>query len=621
MVRIIIAIIFSLTSVVVFAEPVLNSATLPNARVVPLAGTATIFMTTINTGDMDATNCTVIPSAEIGFQDITNMDTNWALTDAAGMVVGNQNDPFGIVAGGSAQLVLGISRSAAAGGFDTIFNPIFHVECDGGFGSTGWPAVNGARIRFSDMAPDIIPIIQTLTADGIANFDPDNRLAGVSVAAINNTAIINGTGEEEIGVGGAFMGFRDAGQFGFFACETDATGACTSEMSTCSPNRFNPCFTTMIGATPKTFSFFPILPTGLGAPFLPELYRFSTSFHDSFGTNNAMTSVALDSSAPTHSLNRPAGGYEFVARNKNDLGARTLRTGHLAIGDLDAFGVFFRTIDRGAFISVVQQFFLAEGGFSVVGEETCSQSEPCQSELQGNLTCTFYDTGAGTSSDGAINDCNCTIQSKEGGTCSIPDAQGEQIDGEPDLFDVLELASLRLGRDESFRVSTDDFNTKNWLSVSSNGGTFDQAVVTNSDGQEEFTLENCTISLNSVDLANSSKVYGAFFNISNCADDSRLKALEGTAKKAFIVVTRQFDGSCIYQFFIPFDRNDPDTATFSFFVKTDIPPVLRPIAPNSHRQFKSKRQQIAQQLANSHSKPVYWYINGKDILAASPDRH
>jgi len=603
------------------ANPILNSATLPNGRVVPVDDTATIFMTTINTGDMDATNCLVIPSAQIGSPDISRIDVIWTLTDAAGDVIGNQNDPFAITAGGAAQLVLGINRNATARSFDTFFTPIFRVQCDGGFGSTGWPAVNGAQIRFSDTVPDIIPIIQTPTANGTANFDDSSRLAVVAVAAVNNTAIINGTGEVEVGIGARFEGFtRPAGQLDFFACETDSTGACVSEISTCVPSRFHqPCFNAMIGDTPKTFSFFPILPDDQGAPFLPQAYRFETTFHGDNAVVNASTSVAVDSSAPFHNGARPGGPYALLFRNTDDLGARTLRGGKMVVAEDDAGGILYRSIDVGAFIRIVEQHWIAEGSFTEVGGgNSCSEGNMCQSEMVAEMTCTFYDTGAGASSDSAINDCSFTIQPEEGGTGTMPDAVGEQITGEPDLFDALEEGQLLIASDLSSRIATDEFGKKEWLSASIDGFNFTETVVTGQNGSPEFRLENCTINLD-FSAIHYGSISGSFFNITNCDNDSRIKTLEGPSKFAHLYVTRNADGSCVYQFVMPLDRDNPDAGSFTFFIQTDVPSADEtPLRSMSAAKTSNDRMNMAKETAEQHNKSVYWFINGKNVLAAKP---
>jgi hypothetical protein len=596
-----------------WADPVLNSAILPNARVVPVGETATIFMTTLNSGDMDATNCQVVVSSTIGFGlDPSTVDFSWVLTDATGGLIGNVNDPFTIPADGLAQLVLGIDT---AGG-----QLIFHVECDGGFGSLGWPAVNGASITFSNLKPDIIPIIQTLSGDGIANFDPVNGLAGVSVAAINNTAIINGTGEEPIGIGGAFVGFSKAGQFDFFACETDSTGACIGDINTCPSSQFTPCFTAMIGATPKTFSFFPILPPGQGAPFLPQLYRFAPSFHDSFGNNNATTSVALDSAPPGHLAGAPVGTYEVRMRNTNDLGARTLRQGRIVIGDNSLFGTLFRAIDRGIFISVVQQHFDGTGNWTEVGGgNTCSDTQPtCTTEMTAAMHWIFYDTGAGAESDGAVTDGQCTIQPAEGGSCTIPDMPGEQVAGEPDLFDALEESTVLFGGDLSSLITLSHFLAKPLLSTANENFVFDTTIETGV-GFVSFKLDGCQFDNITPNFdIEQNVVTGANLTIGACDPGSPLEPLKNqTVTARFFLNDTAPDGSCTYRLVVILDPGNPNSKTYTFFIKT-APPLTGADTFEQASATPSRKEQ-AQTLANLHHKPVYWHINGKDVLVATPE--
>jgi len=351
-----------LFSATTLANPVLNSATLPNARVVPLTDTATIFMTTSNTGDMDATNCSVVASQEVGAADISAIDVNWAVSDA-GAIIGAQNDLFTVPMGGFTQLIISVAKNASAGPFDNLFNPLFRVECDDDAGSPAWPAVNGAQIFFSDTRQDIIPIVTTPTNDLIANFDADNRLAVISAAAINNTAIANNTGEVETGVGANYLGFQGGGQFDYFACETDLTGSCITEITQCSPERNTACFTTMLGQTPKTFAFFPILPEQRGAFFSPNTYRFAATFFDENGSRIASSSVALNSPAEASAPGSPVGQYELIQRNTTDNAATSLRGGQLLVTENFIIGTFFRAVDLGAFILAFSQEFVGSVDF------------------------------------------------------------------------------------------------------------------------------------------------------------------------------------------------------------------------------------------------------------------
>jgi len=621
MLRFILGFVLVFVTLPALADPVLNSAILPNERVVPKEDIATIFMTTTNSGDMDAANCQVVSSNTIGNPDISKFDVTWALTDASGTVVGNQNDPFSILAGGAAQLVLGIARGASAGNFDNESRPVFHVECDGGFGSPGWPAVNGARIQFRDNVPDIIPIVQTLSADGIANFDDGNRLAVVSVAAVNNSAIKNATGEEEVGIGGQYRGFSKAGNFDFFACETDATGMCLGEINTCSPSTFQSCFTAMIGAVPKTFSFFPILPPGQGAPFFPQVYRFAPSFHEVSGSTLATSSVALNSANPMHNGNTVFGQHDFVIRNTNDLGARTLRSGIMQFGANFVSGILFRTIDQGFFISVVFQQFEGTGTFGEAdGGSDCSPTTLCNEPMTAAVDWVFYDTGAGSESDGTITTGTCTINPEKGGTCSFPDAPGEQVVGEPDFFDALEAGSLVAGNDFSGLVTKSHFFSKKMVSVANENFVFDTPIVMVPVPGEldavTFKLDGCQFNnFEIIENLFSNKVTQASIVLGGCDSGSPLEPLSND-----LVITNMFlerkesDGSCIYRIIVVLDRGNPNSKTYTFFIKTEAPAGEAPLQ-SAQTDSLHKR---AQTLANTEGKPVYWWINGKNVLAAKP---
>ena len=363
------------------AGPVLNSAVLPNARTVAAGDTATVLMTTINSGDADAFNCTVVASNTVSDPSVAPLVVEWARIDSSGALIGNQNDPFGIPAGSNGvNLVLGIRDTDPNHNFGQPYMPVFHVQCAGGVGSLGWPAVNGASLLFSTTGSekDILPIIQTLSKDGIANFEQANGLAVVSVAAVSNSAIKNGTGPVPFKVRGkylGFTGFTGAGQFDFFACETDpANGACTSAIVTCSPG--DNCLDTMIGATPTTYAFFVILPAGKGALFAPNLYRFAIEFAATGTAEQASTSVALNSAAPNSGAGRPVGQHELRLRNTADFDAKTLRTAIMTINDgsdpdsPSVRGYLDRVIPQNTLILLLSQYFESGSATTFTTQDT-----------------------------------------------------------------------------------------------------------------------------------------------------------------------------------------------------------------------------------------------------------
>ena len=637
--------LFALSAGAALAGPVLNSAVLPNARVVPLADTATIFMTTLNTGDMDATNCVVVKTNQISFSSVSEIDMNWALTGPGGALVGNQNDPFTIAAGGQADLVLGFARNATAGQFGTDFTVIVHVECDGGFGSTGRPAVNGARIRFSDTLADVIPIVQTFTADGIANFDDTNRLAVLSVAAINNSAV--GGAEADIDVNGDYLGFTQGGQFDFFVCETDpATGVCLGAPVTCAPDA--QCLTTKLGATPRTFAFFIILPAGKGALFAPAVYRFAATFSDQqSGALVASTSVALNSSIPViANPPRPNGQYEMIIRNTDDRGARTVRPGVLNISDRFISGRISRFIDQGSFIQLVEQYFREPGAPAVfnpaAAPEQPQKGGPARPEssdgfIIGDVLSILYNEGVATPSATAEYVFGLELSRAIGGTMASQDVAGQEQFPDPvdsDLLDMLDATKATFIQDATPRLPIESLGIASHFTVSETGDPFDPRFTiplkpTLSDDVvgSSFTTKGCTFKIMDAGTANdgnTSLVTHLALVLVGCDSTGVDDSIIDTESYANVETKKR--GTSLDPFtqmvmsFVFGDKTDPNAVVFTILMKYKPPaaPGDAPQTAAAAAPTKSRRQQIAQEIADERGKPVFWRVGGKDVLIATP---
>ena len=575
----------------VSAEPVLNSATLPNARVVPENETATIFMTTSNTGDMDATNCSVVTSQEIGGADISSIDVSWALADG-GVITGGQNEVFTIPSGGFAQLVLGVARNASAGPFDSLFNPLFRVQCDAGAESPAWPAVNGAQISFSDSRQDIIPIVTTPSNDLIANFDADSRLAVISAAAINNTAIANNTGEVEVGVGANYLGFRDAGHFDFLACETDANGVCVTEIATCSPGPNDPCFTTMLGQTPKTFAFFPILPEGQGALFSPNAYRFAVTFFNEFNSRIASSSVALNSPPEASPPGSVIGQYELLQRNTGENAATSLRRGRLNITENFILGSFFRAVDLGAFILGFSQEFVADIG--------ADPEEGAFFQLERLIN--LVDHFQADMSDAIVGaDLVLNIRPNIGGTFTYqPPAVPQPVDPVEDLLPQspiegvmswVNLANEIEAFKESEALTTFD------LSGSST------AVEFTADEAFEIVRDGCVISVGRVPAMVTIPV----MRIVSCdSPDNPLNAFVGQEAIGVVFFETANNGQIRGTFAAVFQDEDPALSRsflIDFFFNEE---AANPNVPSTLPRQSSDQLQWAEFIGNGAGKPVYW---------------
>lgn len=612
--------------------PVLNAALLPNMRTVPVDATATFFMTVLNSGDADASNCQVVRTSLVGGYDAAPFDMEWALTDAGGGLVGNQNDPFSVVAGGSAKLVIGIKRGAAAGQYDNNYAPNFHVECDGNASSLAWPAVNGVTVNFSDTQTDIIPVLVTGSGDGIAKIDGFSRLGVVSVAAINNTALaaVASTsakplaGEVTVGVGAYNAGYSDMKQMQYFACETDNTGACVSGLHLCTVDQYSACFQSDIGDTPKTFSFFPYLEEGRGEPFQPNLNRFAVGFFNEYNTVIAASSAALDSDPTMHIGGAPAGQYELNLRNTDDPGARTLRSGRLNIGDTGGFGEFYRNVDLGAYILIVPQYFSYAGDWSEAGGgNTCSENDRCEEAMWSGISMTYYWDYGGATPNGAQTTGDATVQPEAGGTITLPDAPGEQIAGEPDLFDALQAGLLHARSDLNSTLREEAFNDLVWENASTDGYNFDTPPddVPGYPGFFSYSIAGCTVSPSAKITSGREKVVtGSVLRITECAADSPLLGYPEYSEASMFVQKRP-DGSYILKFVLLKTPEDPESEQYVLYVKAR--PATQP-ANSQTIAGKSRAggwvQQSAQELANRTGKPVHIFVNGRSVPLATPRR-
>lgn len=600
--------------VAVSADPILNSATLPNARVVPDSTTATIFMTTSNTGDTDATNCSVVASQEIGGPDISSIDVSWALS-SGGVLAGGQNELFSIPSGGFAQLVLGISKNASAGPFDSFFNPLFRVQCDAGAESPAWPAVNGARISFSDTQQDIIPIVTTPSNDLIANFDVDNRLAVIGAAAINNTAILNNTGEVEVGVGANYLGFRNAGHFDYLACETDPVGACVTDITTCSPGPFAPCFTTMLGQTPKTFAFFPILPEGQGALFSPNSYRFAVTFFSEFNSPIASSSVALNSPQEATPPGSAIGQYELLQRNTGDFAATSLRTGRLNITEDFILGTFFRAVDLGAIILGFSQEFLAETG--------ASTEEGTFFQLQ-RLMDLINHFQAETSD--AIVDANLVLNVRPniGGTFTYePPMVPPPVDPVEDLLPQEPIEGVMAYMDVTGEL--DAFLNMNGFTVFDLAGNSTAVELDPGADSIEIMRDGCVIS---VDLV--PQFGGAIsMRITSCdSPDNPLSMFVGQDAFGVVNFNNSRDGQVRGTFAAVFKDENPElsrTLLIDFFIDDESFTTNTEFTANAELPLSghsSDRFQWAKAIGEETGKPVYWVNQRGDrelIFSPNPD--
>lgn len=248
--------------------PALAGAVLPAARSGYVGGPdISVFMTLINGGTAPAAHCT------IGTQATAPVSMNFAETDpATNIITGAANDPFGLAVNQSRSFVLGMTPNTATTGEEV---PV-QVTCDG-VDLPPIPGVNGIFLTIGAApSPDILSISATNAGGGIVDIPGPSGTGFMSVAALN-IGVGDGTSADpteavvkvSVDTGSANLPLN------LFVCETDLTGACSSDLL--------PTITSVIGNDASTYAVF-AAGTGTDIPFDPannRIYvRFKAAFDD-----------------------------------------------------------------------------------------------------------------------------------------------------------------------------------------------------------------------------------------------------------------------------------------------------------------------------------------------------
>jgi hypothetical protein len=584
------------------ADPNLRGATLPSARTVPVNATATAFFTVLNSGSSDATNCSLATSTAIGSPDLSGYIFESQIVEN-GAGTGPQNPVFTIPASGRVDLVIGVRRNPASS-FNNDVRAFLRVDCDGGFSSPAWPDVNGLRVQFRDNAPDIIMIADTVSQDGIANFN-GNRTALVAIAAVNIGAgnapagDLNSIQENEADIALRAATSENESPVGDVrACDLDETGACATGFSSCVPDRRTDCLISSIGTAPNLYALHFNIPEAYGAAFAPNVRRLTPVLASPSTFTEASTSVAQGavSTNPAVDVMTPMSGrYQAQVRNTNDPTAQSINTGFASFRS-DGTGVLeiIRSIDRGAFIQLVPQY----ANFT-------HETFPDGTRI---TQIAFQDTRAGDTS--RPNDhyvvngsrLSCSIAPATGGRCSATDGSGEQIAGEPELFDAGESFTLDLSpdaaiaRDTAFAQTHGAYKTLEFDSLTVRGQSTISLVRTDDPDPDDpgsskvfvLNIDGCEIRI-LVGQSLSDQLIDAFFlptttmvaNVyvpiddERCATSSAIGLIaagsgarvgdEYLLQSAAISTAATLDGTKVsYRFTLSEDPTDPDSVSRSF---------------------------------------------------------
>lgn len=255
---------------VAFADPDLNAAVLPGARSGQVGDTLTFFATISNSGDTTATNCIIRfdSSAPGSF----SAQLTYQATDAGNAVTGPANPTLDIPAGQSQGYAIAITPESV---IDPGQDIALLYTCDNGSAPRRY-GVNTLFVRAVDGAattPDVIPILQTLSGDGIMRLpDAGDPRQQVLVAAATNIGDLG-----PVTVTPFFP--RLKGPLDLLVCETTGTpdGSCLPEfpfaqtLTTTLPGPSDP---------PATFTMLAILQGDAGITFRPDLLRTGLVFTD-----------------------------------------------------------------------------------------------------------------------------------------------------------------------------------------------------------------------------------------------------------------------------------------------------------------------------------------------------
>jgi murein DD-endopeptidase MepM/ murein hydrolase activator NlpD len=248
----------------------LFSAVLPSGRSVQTNNAATIFASVINSGSITAEACWIQPetplAAAFSFQT-TDPATN--------QLTGSANSSVSIAPGVTQTFLIALQPQASATA--SAVTVAFRFKCTNADAAPIFDGVNTMLLSFDpNPVPDIIPIGQTTTGDGIVHIPGNTGTSAFATAAINIGSAATLTATPVI-TGGAPVGLT--------ICQTDpSTAACLAPPSTTVSRTFNT----------NDLATFTIFAQGSGAiAFDPANNRIRLDFVDSQGIIRGQTSAAV----------------------------------------------------------------------------------------------------------------------------------------------------------------------------------------------------------------------------------------------------------------------------------------------------------------------------------------
>jgi hypothetical protein len=248
----------------------LVSAVLPGGRSVQTSTAATIFASVINSGSVAAQGCWIQPETPLAASFV--FQTTDPLTN---QLTGSPNTSVSIAPGVAQSFVIALQPVASAVASAVTVN--FRFKCTNADAAPVFKGVNTMLLSFDpNPVPDIIPIGQTLSNDGIIHIPGNTGTGLLATAAINigSSATLTATPSLSSNVPVVLT-----------ICESNpSTGVCLAPPSATTSRVFNT----------NDLATFSIFAQGNGnVPFDPANNRVQLDFIDAQGVDRGQTSAAV----------------------------------------------------------------------------------------------------------------------------------------------------------------------------------------------------------------------------------------------------------------------------------------------------------------------------------------
>ncbi|MBI1339380.1 hypothetical protein GC169_04110 [bacterium] len=312
----------------------LESAVTPLIRTVTPGTTATAFGVISNSGTTTLTNCR--PVADPLALASSQVTFSYQTTNASNQLTGTTDTAATLTPGASQNFLL---RFTTPSGGESSVDPRISFRCNEATAPTR-NGVNTFQLAWANSAPDIIPIVVTLSGDGVVRVANPGGVQALPAAAVNIGAAGN-----ILVTPTTFLGDLSPAVTATI-CETNpTTGQCTNPST---PGGY--VLAAFAQNQSRTFTVFFDQFDTVGTPFMPDVVRVGMDFY-SYTTSPICTvggqdfifgniqlrgqsGAAFTSPDPSQGPTLQDGYYDFVF---DDIATR---------GRSTAFGLFFSSVNR-----------------------------------------------------------------------------------------------------------------------------------------------------------------------------------------------------------------------------------------------------------------------------------